>query len=57
MLYYQALTTLLGRDVIMEQGVLKPDIFASQRHLVKLDNLADPLLRIAREINFGVLAT
>ena len=39
-----------------EQSALKPDLFASQRHLEKLASLGDPLVRIAREINFGALA-
>ena len=40
----------------MEQSALKPDLFAIQRHLEKLDSLGDPLARIASEINFGALA-
>ena len=39
-----------------EQSALKPDLFASQRHLEKLASLGDPLVRIASEINFGALA-
>ena len=40
----------------MERSALKPDLFASQRHLEKLASLGDPLVRIASEINFGALA-
>ena len=39
-----------------EQSALKPDLFASQRHLEKLASLGDPLVGIASEINFGALA-
>ena len=39
-----------------EQSALKPDLFASQRHLEELASLGDPLVRIASAINFGALA-
>ena len=40
----------------MKKSALKPDLFASQRHLEKLDSLGDPLVTIASEIDFGALA-